>query len=63
MLTLGTTAGGIALAMRGKGTAKEKAPPINASSKEEEAFIQLVYSLLGDPSWHRRLLTLLSETF
>lgn len=44
MATLGTTGLGIYLAMNRKGTkteqSKEQGPPINASSKEEEAFIQ-----------------------
>ena len=45
MATLGTTFGLIALAMGGgKAKAKEQGPPINAGSKEEEAFIQSVHS-------------------
>lgn len=46
MATLGTTFGIIALAMGGKEKAKEQGPPINAGSKEEEAFIQFVDSTL-----------------
>ena len=46
MATLGTTFGLIALAMGGKEKAKEQGPPINAGSKEEEAFIQFVHSRL-----------------
>lgn len=44
MLTLGTFAAGATLAMGGKEKAKEKGPPINASSKDEEEFIQFVQS-------------------
>ncbi|OXV08229.1 hypothetical protein Egran_04008 [Elaphomyces granulatus] len=39
MATLGATFGGSWLAMRG-GNKKQQGPPINASSKEEEQFIQ-----------------------
>ena len=46
MATLGTTFGLIALARGGKEKAKEQGPAINASSKEEEAFIQFVRSRL-----------------
>lgn len=42
MLTLGTFAAGTAFAMSGKEKAKEQGPPINASSKDEEEFIQFV---------------------
>lgn len=45
MLTLGTFAAGATLAMGGEKKAKEQGPPINASSKDEEDFIQLVLSL------------------
>jgi F-type H+-transporting ATPase subunit k len=40
--TLGATFGGSWLAMRG-GNKKQQGPPINASSKEEEQFIQYVH--------------------
>lgn len=42
MITLGTTAGVAAFSMAGKEKAKEQGPPINATSKEEEQFIQYV---------------------
>jgi len=42
MATLGATFGGSWLAMRG-GNKKQQGPPINASSKEEEQFIQYVH--------------------
>lgn len=42
MATLGTTFAGAALAMGGKEKVKEKGPPINAASKDEEQFIQYV---------------------
>ena len=45
MATLGTTFAGAAFAMGGKEKAKEQGPPINASSKDEEDFIQYVHSL------------------
>ena len=38
--TLGVTYAGSWLAMRGDGSEKAKTPPTNASSKDEEAFIQ-----------------------
>lgn len=40
MTTLGTTFAGIYLAMPAKTKEKESGPPINAASKDEEAFIQ-----------------------
>ncbi|KAL8938510.1 MAG: hypothetical protein Q9211_003169 [Gyalolechia sp. 1 TL-2023] len=40
MATLGTTFAGIYLAMPAKTKEKEAGPPINAASKDEEAFIQ-----------------------
>jgi len=40
MATLGTMFGGVALAMGGKTKAKEQGPPINATSTDEEKFIQ-----------------------
>ena len=40
LATLGVTFGGSWLAMRGDGSEKSKTPPTNASSKDEEAFIQ-----------------------
>lgn len=42
MATLGVTFAGGALAMGGKEKAKEQGPPINATSKDEEQFIQYV---------------------
>lgn len=48
MITLGATAGGIAFSMGGSKAAKAQGPPTNASSNDEEKFIQLVdhYSFL-----------------
>lgn len=40
MATLGVTFGGSWLATRGGDSEKSKTPPTNASSKDEEAFIQ-----------------------
>ncbi|KAM0796101.1 hypothetical protein BDR22DRAFT_893621 [Usnea florida] len=40
MLTLGTFAAGTAYFMGGEKKVKEQGPPINAGSKDEEAFIQ-----------------------
>jgi F-type H+-transporting ATPase subunit k len=40
MVTLGTVFGGSWLALRGGEKKTGQAPPINASSKDEEAFIQ-----------------------
>jgi len=40
MATLGTLFGGAFLATRGGGAKATNTPPINASSKDEEAFIQ-----------------------
>lgn len=42
MLTLGTTFAGSYLALRGGPKDKKPSPPINATSKDEEAFIQYV---------------------
>lgn len=42
MAVLGTTFAGSAFALRGDSKAKEQGPPINATSKEEESFIQYV---------------------
>lgn len=42
MITLGATAGGIAFSMGGKEAAKAQGPPTNASSNDEEKFIQFV---------------------
>jgi F-type H+-transporting ATPase subunit k len=42
MATLGTFFAGSWLAMRGGDKKKQQGPPINASSKEEENFIQYV---------------------
>ena len=50
MITLGTTFSAIALAMGGKKKDKEQGPPINAGSKDEEAFIQFVQPLSQDGS-------------
>lgn len=44
MATLGTAFVGGALALGGKEKSKEQGPPINATSKEEEQFIQYAYS-------------------
>ncbi|KAL9076504.1 MAG: hypothetical protein Q9161_000836 [Pseudevernia consocians] len=44
-LTLGTFAAGTTYAMSGKKKVKEQGPAINASSKDEEDFIQFVNSL------------------
>ena len=63
MLTLGTTGAGIAYAMSGEKKAKEQGPPINASSKDEEAFIQFVHSLFRHDLWHRQLLKSVTENF
>jgi hypothetical protein len=43
--TLSVTFGGSWLAMRGDGSQKAKTPPTNASSKDEEAFIQYGFDL------------------
>ncbi|MCJ1354426.1 MAG: hypothetical protein MMC33_004414 [Icmadophila ericetorum] len=40
MATLGTTFAGAYLGLGGNQKAKEAGPPINATSKDEEAFIQ-----------------------
>lgn len=40
IFTLGTFGAGIAFAMGGEKKVKEQGPPINAGSKDEEAFIQ-----------------------
>ena len=48
MLTLGTFAAGIAYTMGGEKKVKEQGPPINAGSKDEEAFIQFVDSLFPE---------------
>ncbi|KAF2455006.1 hypothetical protein BDY21DRAFT_350896 [Lineolata rhizophorae] len=40
MATLATAFGGSYLAMGGKSKGKEQGPPINATSKDEENFIQ-----------------------
>lgn len=50
MITLGTAFGGIALAMGGKKKDKEQMPPINAGSKDEEAFIQFVHPVSRNDS-------------
>lgn len=63
MLTLGTFAAGTTLAMGGKEKAKGQGPPINASSKDEEEFIQFVNFLLQNDLRHRRLLKLCIENF
>jgi len=40
MITLGSAFGGSWLAMRGGDKKKQQGPPINATSKDEESFIQ-----------------------
>jgi len=40
MATIGSIVGGSYLALRGGDKKKAQTPPINASSKDEEAFIQ-----------------------
>lgn len=40
MITLGTMFGGVALALGGGAKKKADGPPINATSKDEENFIQ-----------------------
>ena len=45
--TLGTTFAGAALAVGGKEKKKEQGPPINATSKDEEQFIQYAGSVDG----------------
>lgn len=47
MATLGTVFGGAFLAMGGEKKSKQSGPPINATSKEEEAFITYVKYQLG----------------
>ena len=47
MITLGTFGAGIAYAMGGEKKVKEQGPPINAGSKDEEAFIQFVNSVFS----------------
>ena len=49
LATLGVTFGGTWLAMRGDGSEKAKAPPTNASSKDEETFIQYGSPLVRYP--------------
>lgn len=52
MITLGVTFGGSWLATRGGGAKKDNTPPINASSKDEENFIQYVSGpLTSDVLW------------
>lgn len=63
MLTLGTFAAGTAFAMGGREKAKEQGPPINASSKDEEDFIQFVNSLFQNDQCHRPLLKPDAESF
>lgn len=46
MATLGVTGLGSWLALRGDGSPKQ-GPPVKASSKEEEDFIQYVTAFLG----------------
>lgn len=62
MLTLGTFAAGTTLAMGGKEKAKEQGPPINASSKDEEDFIQFVNSWFRNDLWYWKLLKLGAES-
>ena len=50
MATLGAVFGGSWLAMRGGEKKTAQGPPINASSKDEEAFIQYGFiAVLDDP--------------
>ena len=42
MLTLGTTAAVATVALGGKEKSKQQGPPIDAQSKEEEQFIQII---------------------
>ena len=58
MLTLGTTAVGVAVALGGKEKSKQQGPPIDAQSKEEEQFIQ--FAVIQSSS-RRRLLTLIQQ--
>jgi hypothetical protein len=46
MAVMGTMFGGIFLSTRGGGQKKQATPPIQASSKDEEKFIQYVASML-----------------
>ena len=48
MLTLGTFFAGTAYFMGGEKKVKEQGPPINAGSKDEEAFIQFVDPLFSE---------------
>lgn len=63
MLTLGTFAAGATLAMGGKEKAKEKGPPINASSKDEEDFIQFVPPLFQNSLHMEAIIDLCSASF
>lgn len=45
MGVLGSLFGGVFLATRGGGEKKQATPPIQAESKDEETFIQYVYTL------------------
>jgi ATP synthase subunit K len=58
MATLGASFGGSYMAMRGGDKKTAQGPPINASSKDEEAFIQYGQLL---PSSSDGLLTLLQR--
>ena len=51
LATLLTTGGGIGLAMSGKEKKKEQGPAINASSKEEEEFIQYAITIAEVDDW------------
>jgi F-type H+-transporting ATPase subunit k len=51
MATLGTLFGGSWLAMRGGEKKTAQGPPINASSKDEEAFIQYGQKLVLFVRW------------
>lgn len=46
MMTLGTAGAIGALSMGGKQKAKQEGPPINATSKDEEKFIQYAHAPL-----------------
>lgn len=62
MATLGTLFGGVWLATRGGDKKKkEQGPPINASSKDEEQFIQCVYPFFPFPRGMRASIEMNNE--